>query len=98
MDNAAFHYSDNIKQMCEQAGVKLIYLAPYTPVTNPIEEFFGELKSYAIAQSRSQRGLIRRDFVAYVKACVKAVGRRKVSARGHFRNAGHYIKEASDST
>lgn len=32
--------------MCADAGVKLIYLPPYSPDRNPIEEFFAELKSF----------------------------------------------------
>jgi hypothetical protein len=31
MDNASFHYSERIKQMCSNAEVKLIYLPPYSP-------------------------------------------------------------------
>jgi len=93
MDNVAFHYSDRIQQMCRQAGVKTDFIAPYTPVSNPIEEFFGEVKTYAKSQHKTHWGLIQRDFEAYVKACVKAVGSREKSAEGHFRNAGHYVEQ-----
>lgn len=37
-----------------EAGVKLVYLPPYSPDLNPIEEFFSKLKVY-----------IRRNFVRY---------------------------------
>lgn len=40
MDNASIHRSDRIEQMCLEAGVKLVYLPPYSPDLNPIEEFF----------------------------------------------------------
>lgn len=46
MDNACFHRSDRIKQLCSDAGVRLLYLAPYAPDCIPIEEFFAELKVY----------------------------------------------------
>jgi transposase len=46
IDNAAFHHSDRIKTLCADAGVKLLYLPPYSPDFNPIEEFFAELKAY----------------------------------------------------
>ena len=46
MDNASFHHSERIKKMCSEAGVKLLYLPPYSPDLNPIEEFFSELKSH----------------------------------------------------
>ena len=45
MDNAGIHCSDAIKQMCGKAGVKLEMTAPYTPDTNPIEEYFAEMKA-----------------------------------------------------
>jgi len=32
--------------MCEQAGVRLEYLPPYSPDYNPIEEAFAELKAW----------------------------------------------------
>jgi Transposase and inactivated derivatives len=44
MDNASFHHSGQIETMCSEAGVKLVYLPPYSPDLNPIEEFFAELK------------------------------------------------------
>ena len=34
--------------MCSEVGVKLLYLPPYSPDQNPIEEFFSELKSRII--------------------------------------------------
>jgi hypothetical protein len=46
MDNASIHHTAHIKQMCRDAGVKLIYLPPYSPDFNPIEEFFAELKAF----------------------------------------------------
>jgi hypothetical protein len=39
MDNASFHHSERLEQMCAEAGVKLVYLSPYSPDLNPIEEF-----------------------------------------------------------
>jgi hypothetical protein len=32
--------------MCEEAGVRLEYLPPYSPDFNPIEEAFAELKAW----------------------------------------------------
>jgi hypothetical protein len=40
MDNASIHHSDVVKTLCQEAGVILIYLPPYSPDMNPIEEFF----------------------------------------------------------
>jgi transposase len=46
MDNASFHHSGRIEQMCSEAGVKLVYLPTYSPDLNPIEEYFAELKAF----------------------------------------------------
>lgn len=46
MDNASFHRTEKIQQMCSDSGVKLIYPPPYSLDLNPIEEFFSELKQF----------------------------------------------------
>lgn len=44
MDNASFYYSTRSEQLCDKAGVKLLYLLPYSLDSNPIEEFFVRIK------------------------------------------------------
>ena len=46
MNNASFHHTDRITQMCPNAEVKLIYLSPYSPDLDPIEELFAEMKAF----------------------------------------------------
>jgi transposase len=46
MDNTSFHYSTRIEQLYREAGIKLLYLPPYSPDLNPIKEFFAELKIF----------------------------------------------------
>lgn len=46
IDNASFHHSKQIDEICSEAGVKLVYLPPYSPDLNPIEKFFAELKAF----------------------------------------------------
>jgi transposase len=46
MDNASFHHTPNTRQMCDDAGIILVYASPYSPNLNPIEEFFAELKAF----------------------------------------------------
>ena len=45
MDNASFHKSPRIAEAFEQAGVRLLFLPPYSPDLNPIEQFWSELKA-----------------------------------------------------
>ena len=88
MDNASFHHSERIQQLCDDAGVVLRYLPPYSPHVNPIEEFFGELRTYIRQIWDEHDDFIRADFMSFLEECVTVVGNRKASAKGHFRHAG----------
>jgi hypothetical protein len=46
IDNASFHHTERIEQMCSDAGVKLMYLPFYSPDLNPIKELFTKLKGF----------------------------------------------------
>lgn len=91
MDNASFHHSERIRELCATAGVKLLYLPPYSPDFNPIEEFFADLKRFI--KRHWQEELPQQDFAAFLEWCVRTVGARESSAKGHFRNAGITIEE-----
>jgi transposase len=59
MDIASFHHTPNIRQMCDDAGVILVYASPYSPDLNPIEEFFTELKAL-LRRNGASRSRIKR--------------------------------------
>lgn len=63
----------------------MLYLPPYSPDLNPIEQFFGELKRYIQEVWGEFEDLIREDFAAFLKEAVRVVGRRRESAEGHLR-------------
>ena len=42
----AAYAPQDIQTVCENAGVKLIYLPPYSPDLNPIKEVFAQLKAW----------------------------------------------------
>jgi transposase len=46
MDNAIFHKSQKTRHLIEQTGATLLFLPPYSPDLNPIENTFGTLKRY----------------------------------------------------
>lgn len=46
MDNASFHKSTKSRELIEQAGCELVFLAPYSPDLNKIEKFWAHLKRY----------------------------------------------------
>ena len=45
LDNARFHQSAKTRELIEAAGCKLLFLPPYSPDLNPIEEWWAILKA-----------------------------------------------------
>ena len=93
MDNASIHHTARIKQMCRDAGVKLIYLPPYSPDFNPIEEFFAELKAFIKHHWQSYKECLDQGFDSFLEWCIDVVGGNRHSAQGHFRHRGLTIEE-----
>jgi hypothetical protein len=76
--------------MCANAGVKLVFLPPYSPDFNPIEEFFSELKAFVKRNWGMYVKMTDRShgaFATYLRFCVDQAGSRAESARGHFKHA-----------
>jgi transposase len=96
MDNASFHHSERISQMCADAGVKLVYLPPYSPDLNPIEEFFAELKGFIKRNWSYYAEYPTQGFSTFLEWCINQVGAREESARGHFRHSGLSIEDLHD--
>ncbi len=46
MDNASFHKSPKTKELIESVGCKVIFLPPYSPDLNPIEQFWANMKRW----------------------------------------------------
>ena len=93
MDNASFHHSGRVRQLCSDAGVRLLYLPPYSPDFNPIEEFFAELKAYIKKAWPGYENDPDQGFHAFLRRCVHDVGAKQESAEGHFRHAGITIEK-----
>jgi hypothetical protein len=74
-------------------GVKLLYLPPYSPDLNPIEEFFAELKAFIKKHWKVYEENPGQDFAVFVEWCTDMVGGMETSAKGHFRHAGWTIEE-----
>ena len=69
--------------MCEEAGVRLEYVPPYSPDYNPIEEAFSELKAwmrknYALADGFD-------SFEGFLKEGLMYIS---LKTGNHFRSAG----------
>jgi transposase len=83
MDNLSAHKGGRVKEIVEGRGSELVYLPPYSPDFNPIEEAFSKVK-----------GLLRRAEARTREALIEAMGRAlcAVSARdaaGFFRHCGY---------
>jgi transposase len=59
MDNLTAHKGERVKELIEGRGCELLYLPPYSPDFNPIEEAFAKLKALLRkAEARSREMLI----------------------------------------
>jgi transposase len=51
MDNASFHKCTEIKEFVEEREHKIVYLPPYSPFFNPIENLFSQWKQHIRSRS-----------------------------------------------
>jgi len=58
--------------MCQDAGVILAYLPPYSPDLNPIEESFAQLKQW-IKNNRVLAEQFGDDFVGFLRCRLEAI-------------------------
>jgi transposase len=85
MDNLAAHKGQRIKELIEERGCELMYLPPYSPDLNPIEEAFSKVKRLLReAEARTRKGLIEAMGVA-----ISAVTAQ--DAHGFFEHCGYRI-------
>ena len=83
MDNLSAHKGDKVKELIEERGCQLLYLPPYSPDFNPIEEAFAKIKA-----------LVRKAEARTREALVEAIGRgismvTAEDARGFFDHCGY---------
>jgi transposase len=83
MDNLTAHKTERIKGLIEQRGCELLYLPPYSPDFNPIEEAFSKVK-------RLLRKVESRTGEALVEAIGGAISTVTTKdARGFFEHCGY---------
>jgi transposase len=59
MDNLTAHKGERVRQLIEERGCEVVYLPPYSPDFNPIEQAFSKLKaSLRGAEARTREALI----------------------------------------
>jgi transposase len=83
MDNLTAHKTEQIKGLIEQRGCELLYLPPYSPDFNPIEEAFSKVKGILRAvESRTREALVEAIGMAISAVTAK-------DARGFFEHCGY---------
>jgi len=83
MDNLSAYKVERVRKLIEDRGCKLLYLPPYSPDLNPLEEAFSKIK-------RLLRMIGTRTKEALVEAmgeALEAVGAR--DAQGFFTHCGY---------
>ena len=46
LDNSSIHYNAEFRAAMAEAGIKCVFLPPYSPSFNPIEEAFSSVKAF----------------------------------------------------
>ena len=83
MDNLSAHKGARIRELIERVGCELLYLPPYSPDLNPIEEAFSKIKGLMRkAEARSRKALVE----AMGKALDAVIAR---DASGFFEHCGY---------
>jgi transposase len=58
MDNLSVHKVDRVRELIEGAGARLLYLPPYSPDLNPIEQAWSKFKQFLrSAKARTREAL-----------------------------------------
>jgi len=83
IDNLPAHKRDQVRQIIEAAGASLIYLPPYSPDLNPIEQSFAKLKAH-----------LRKAKERTVPALYETIGQaletfQPTEFRNYFRKSGY---------
>ena len=90
LDNASIHKSAAIQRACDEAGVLLQFLPPYSPDYNPIESTFNDLKAWI----RLNYSLVAEfsGFDSFLEFAIQQVCTRDV--HGHFRTCGYVVHDS----
>lgn len=85
MDNLSVHKSSRVQRLIEEAGATLLFLPPYSPDYNPIEEAFSKVKA-----------ILRKVGARSKEALLEATGQAldeitKEDIRGFYADCGYHL-------
>jgi transposase len=85
MDNLKAHKGEQVREMIEARGCEVIFLPPYSPDLNPIEEAFSKIKGILReAAARTREALL--EAISEALSMVTAQ-----DARGFFGHCGYHL-------
>jgi transposase len=89
MDNLSAHKGEGVRELIEARGCELLYLPPYSPDLNPIEEAFAKVKA-----------LLRRAGARTPETSMEAMGQALEAvtirdARSFFEHCGYRLTESA---
>lgn len=83
MDNPRVHKTERVRELIERADVEVLYLPPYSPDFNPIEEAFSKIKNLL----RKAGARVREALVEAIGTALSEVGGE--DARSFFEHCGY---------
>jgi transposase len=83
MDNVGLHKVAGVREAIAARGATLLYLPPYSPDLNPIEQFFSKLK--ALLRKAAARSIT--SLWAIIGSCIETFSSRECAA--YLVNAGY---------
>jgi transposase len=89
MDNLQVHKMKRVSKLLEGSGAEVLFLAPYSPDYNPIEEAFSKVKGIL----RRIGARTREALMEATSEALEAVSRR--DARGWFGHCGYHVPHHS---
>jgi transposase len=72
LDNLAAHKVDGVRQAITATGASILYLPPYSPDLNPIEQLFAKLKAYCARPRRAPRTTSGKRSATFSPPCRRA--------------------------
>ena len=85
MDNLTAHKGERVKELIERRDCELLYLPPYSPDFNPIEEAFAKIKSLM----RKAEARTREALLAAMGTAISTLSAQ--DARGFFEHCGYRV-------
>lgn len=84
MDNAPAHSAKRVKEFVQKTGNQLVYSVPYSPQTNPIEEYFNQLKHYI----RKEKAQTLKELDTAIRKAIMTI-EQKGNIQNYFLHAFH---------